>query len=119
MIADIIAKFACVSVNSSSSREVTGNLWKDKSNIVVKRTQRWNDKSNHDSSGGVADEGGNDFYRNGEVDDDDRDDDDYEGDDVACTTDETKLWFSPSVKQCQNPCPGPPPVYKDLSTRHH
>ena len=68
MIADITAKFVCVSVNSSSSREVTGNLWKNKSNIVVKRTQRWNDKSNHDDSGRVADEEGNDFYHNGTVD---------------------------------------------------
>jgi len=55
MIADIIAKFACVSVNSSSSGDVTGNLWKNKSNMVVKQTQRLNDKSNHDGSGGVAD----------------------------------------------------------------
>lgn len=74
MIADITAKFVCVSVNSSSSREVTGNLWKNKSNIVVKQTQPWNDKGNRDGSGGVADEGGNNFYRNGDVDDDDGDD---------------------------------------------
>ena len=56
-MADIIAKFVCVSANSNSSREVTGNLWKNKSNIVVTQTQRWSDKSNHDGSGGVADEG--------------------------------------------------------------
>lgn len=76
MIADITARFVCVSVNSSSSREVTGNLWKNISNIVVKQTQRWNDKGNRDGSGGsgVADEGGNNFYRNGDVDDDDGDD---------------------------------------------
>ena len=24
-----------------------------------------------------------------------------------------------SVKQCQNPCSGPPPVYQDLSTCHN
>ena len=54
-MADIIAKFVCVSANSNSSREVTGNLWKNKSNIVVTQTQRWSDKSNHDGSGGVAD----------------------------------------------------------------
>ena len=23
---------------------------------------------------------------------------------IACATDDTKLWFSLSVKQCQNPC---------------
>ena len=44
--------------------------------------------------------------------------DDYEDDDVVYVTEETKLWLSPSVKQCQNPWSGPPPVYKDLSTRH-
>ena len=27
--------------------------------------------------------------------------------DIACTTNETKLWLSPSVKQCWNPCYGP------------
>ena len=27
---------------------------------------------------------------------------------VACATDEIKLWLSPSVKQCQNPCSSPP-----------
>ena len=37
MIADITARFACVSVNSNSSSEVTGNLWKNKSNMVVKK----------------------------------------------------------------------------------
>ena len=47
-----------MSVNNSSSREVTGNLWKNKSNIVVKQTGRCNDKSNLDGSGGVAVEGG-------------------------------------------------------------
>ena len=44
--------------------------------------------------------------------------DDYDDDDVFYVTEETKLWLSPSVKQCQNPCSGPPPVYKDLSARH-
>ena len=44
--------------------------------------------------------------------------DDYEDDDVVCVTEETKLRLSPSAKQRQNPCSGPPPVYKDLSTRH-
>ena len=37
---------------------------------------------------------------------------------LACCTDETKLWLSPSAKQCRNPCSGPPPVYQDLSTSH-
>ena len=37
---------------------------------------------------------------------------------VACTTDETKLWLSPSAKQHQNSCSGFPPVYQDFSTRH-
>ena len=27
--------------------------------------------------------------------------------DIACTTNETKLWLSPSAKQCRNPCYGP------------
>ena len=44
--------------------------------------------------------------------------DDYEDDDVVYVTEETKLRLSPSAKQRQNPCSGPPPVYKDLSTRH-
>ena len=33
---------------------------------------------------------------------------------VACVTDETKLWLSPSAKQRQNHCPGLPPVYQDI-----
>ena len=33
---------------------------------------------------------------------------------AACDTDETKLWFSQSAKQCQNPWSGFPPEYKDL-----
>ena len=37
---------------------------------------------------------------------------------LACSTDETKLWLSPSAKQRQNPCSGFPPVCQDLSTRH-
>ena len=37
---------------------------------------------------------------------------------LACDTDETKLWLSPSAKQRQNPSSGPSPVYQDLSTRH-
>ena len=37
---------------------------------------------------------------------------------LACATDETKLWLSPSAKQRQNPCSGPHPVHQDLSTRH-
>ena len=37
---------------------------------------------------------------------------------VTCTTDGTKLWWSPSTKQRRNPCFRPPPVYQDLSTRH-
>ena len=44
--------------------------------------------------------------------------DDYEDDDVVYVTEETKLRLSPSAKQRQNPCSGPPPVYKDLSARH-
>ena len=31
---------------------------------------------------------------------------------------EINFWFSRSAKQCQNPCPGPPPVYQDLGTCH-
>lgn len=30
---------------------------------------------------------------------------------IACTTDETELWLSPSTKQCWNHCFGPPTVY--------
>ena len=37
---------------------------------------------------------------------------------LACATDETKLWSSPSAKKCQNPCSGPPPVYQDFITHH-
>ena len=37
---------------------------------------------------------------------------------VACATEETKLWLSPSAKQHQNPCSGAPPVYQDLITCH-
>ena len=37
---------------------------------------------------------------------------------VACATDETKLWLSHPAKQCRNPCSGPSPEYQDLSTRH-
>ena len=36
----------------------------------------------------------------------------------ACATHETKLWLSPPAKQPRNPCPGPLPVYQDLSTRY-
>ena len=31
---------------------------------------------------------------------------------------EINFSFSPSAKQRQSPCSGPPPVYQDLSTRH-
>ena len=37
---------------------------------------------------------------------------------LTCSAEETKLWLSPSAKQCRNPCSGPPPVYQDLSTHH-
>ena len=37
---------------------------------------------------------------------------------LTCATDEPKLWLSPSVKQHQNPCSGPLPVYQDLSMHH-
>ena len=37
---------------------------------------------------------------------------------LACATEETKLWLSPSAKQRRNPCSGLPPVYQDLSTRY-
>ena len=37
---------------------------------------------------------------------------------VACSTDDTKLWLTPSANQRRNPCSGSPPVYQDLSTRH-
>ena len=30
---------------------------------------------------------------------------------VACTTDKTEIWLSPSAKQCWNPCSGSPPVH--------
>ena len=33
--------------------------------------------------------------------------------------DEIKLWFTPSAKQCQNPCSGLPAVYPDLSMHHN
>ena len=33
---------------------------------------------------------------------------------VACVTDETKLWLSPSAKQRQNHCSGVPPVYQNI-----
>ena len=36
---------------------------------------------------------------------------------LACNTDETKLWLSPSAKQRRNLCSRLPPVYQDLSTR--
>ena len=36
----------------------------------------------------------------------------------ACATHETELWLSPPAKQPRNPCPGPLPVYQDLSTRY-
>ena len=35
---------------------------------------------------------------------------------VTCTTDETKLWLSPSAKQRKNPCSWSPPVFQHLST---
>ena len=38
--------------------------------------------------------------------------------DLACATEETKLWLSRSAKQRRNTRSGPPPVYQDLSTRH-
>lgn len=37
---------------------------------------------------------------------------------LACATDETKLWLSPFVTQHQNPCSRASPVYLDLSTCH-
>lgn len=37
---------------------------------------------------------------------------------LACTTDKSKLWLGLSVKQCQNPCSCPSPVYQDLITCH-
>ena len=38
---------------------------------------------------------------------------------LACATDETKHWLSPSAKQRRNPCSGPASVYQDLSTHHY
>ena len=35
---------------------------------------------------------------------------------LACATDETKLWLSPSTKQRRNSCSRLPLVYQDLST---
>ena len=37
---------------------------------------------------------------------------------LACATDETKLWLSPSANQRRNPFSGPPPLLPDLSTSH-
>ena len=37
---------------------------------------------------------------------------------LACATDETKLWLSPSVKQHRNPRSGLPPVYQDFNMHH-
>ena len=37
---------------------------------------------------------------------------------LACAKDEGQVWFSPSAKQHQYPCSGPPPVYRDLSVCH-
>ena len=37
---------------------------------------------------------------------------------MVCTTDKTELLLSLSAKQFQNPRPGPPPVYQDLSVHH-
>ena len=37
---------------------------------------------------------------------------------LACVTDKSKFWLSPSAKQRRNPCSGHPPVYQDLSMRH-
>ena len=34
---------------------------------------------------------------------------------IACATEETNLWLSPSAKQRRNPCAKPSPVYEDLS----
>ena len=36
---------------------------------------------------------------------------------IACDTDETKLWLSPSANQRQNLGSGPPSLHQDLSTR--
>ena len=37
---------------------------------------------------------------------------------LACDTDETKLWLSPSAKQRRNPCSRTPLMNQDLTTRH-
>ena len=37
---------------------------------------------------------------------------------LACATDETKLWLSPSAKESGNPCCGSPPWSQDFSKRH-
>ena len=37
---------------------------------------------------------------------------------IACATDDSKLWLSPSAKQRWNPCSGSPPVCQDLNTYH-
>ena len=37
---------------------------------------------------------------------------------LACVTNGTKLWLSPSAKQRRNPCSRPPPVSNHLSTCH-
>ena len=37
---------------------------------------------------------------------------------LACVTDKTKFWLSPSARQRRYPCSGHPPVYQDLSMRH-
>ena len=37
---------------------------------------------------------------------------------LSLRADEIKLWLTPSVKQCQNPCSGLPAVYPDLSMHH-
>ena len=37
---------------------------------------------------------------------------------LACATNGTKLWLSPSAKQRRNPCSRPPPVSNHLSTCH-
>ena len=39
-------------------------------------------------------------------------------DSIACTTDKTQLWLSPSAKWCRNLCSGPSNVHQDLSTCH-
>ena len=37
---------------------------------------------------------------------------------VACDTDETRFWLSPSAKQRRNPCSGLSAGYQNLSMRH-